>query len=98
VRDRLRRPAVDAPTVERDRAVDRDETADGAERGGLAGAVGAEHDRDLALVDPQVDLVEHPDRAVPAGHLGQLEQRGHRRPTSWATGWGAPPRAPELGD
>ena len=48
----------------RDRALGRDHPADGPQRGGLAGAVGAEDHDDLALVDGEVDAVQHLDRAV----------------------------------
>ena len=53
---------------EGDLALDRDHAADGPERGGLAGAVGAEHHDDLALLDLEVDAVQHLHRAVPAVH------------------------------
>ena len=46
----------------------RDHPADGPQRGGLAGAVGAEDDDDLALVDREVDAVQHLHRAVAAVH------------------------------
>ena len=48
----------------RDRTSARDRARDGPDRRGLAGAVGTEDDDHLALVDLQVQPVQHLDRPV----------------------------------
>ena len=62
---------------------------------GLAGAVGAEHDPALVLLDRPRDRVEQRRLAAAHGHLGELEDGGHGRtlsrlPPSW------PRRSPRL--
>ena len=64
----------DGGAVEADLPRHRDLPADGPQGGGLAGAVGAQDDGDVALVDGEVDVVEHLDRPVAAGHVVQFEQ------------------------
>ena len=59
-----RSPAVDAFAAEADLALRADHAADGAQRGRLAGAVGAEQRGDAALRHREVDAVQHRGLAV----------------------------------
>jgi hypothetical protein len=68
--------AGDALAVEGDLPAGVHDAADGPQGRGLAGAVGPEHDGDLALLDGEVDAVEDAHGPVPAGHPLELEQ-GH---------------------
>ena len=71
-----RRRAGDVPPVEQDlAALGRGEPGDGPQQRRLAGAVGAEHGEDLALVDVDADVEE--DLGAAVGHLeaDALEQR-----------------------
>ena len=61
-----------------DAALAVDHLADRPDRRGLARAVGAEQDDDLAFVDMQVDITEHLDRAVAGIEARDLQHRGHR--------------------
>jgi hypothetical protein len=69
--------AAQGASVEGDAPRRADHAADGSQRGGLTGAVGAQHHRDLPLLDPQVQAPQDGDRAVAAAHVLELEQRGH---------------------
>jgi hypothetical protein len=51
--------ADDRSAIKGDGALTRDESSDGSHGGRLAGAVGAEHDDNLALVDAERDAVQH---------------------------------------
>ncbi len=63
--DRIGRALDDALPHELDRTLARDHARHGAHRRGLAGTVGAEDHRHLALLHLEIDLVQHLDRAVP---------------------------------
>src|SRR6185503_5113417 len=70
--------AVDALAAEPDLAARADaHVADRAQRRGLAGAVGAEQRDHAALVDLEVDAVQHLAGAIRRIDAVQLEQRGH---------------------
>ena len=56
--DVLGRPAGDALAVEADVAAGPDHAAQRAQRGGLAGAVGAEQGDDAALVEREIEPVQ----------------------------------------
>ena len=52
--------------------------ANRAQRSRLAGAVGAEQRRDRALLEDEVDAVQHPRRPVGGVQLGDFQQRRHQ--------------------
>ena len=68
-RDLLGSPATDVVLLEPDAPAGVDESRQRPERRRLPGTVGAEDHHDLALVDREVEPVQHPHRAVAAGQL-----------------------------
>ena len=80
----VRRPVLDALALEGDaalgdpRIVDAEEAGDGAQRGGLAGAVGAEQRDDLAARDRERDALQRRDGAV-IDHLELVDAQQRRR-------------------
>ena len=71
----MARHPVEARAVEQDAAGARaQEPRDGAQHGGLAGAVGADHGERLALLDPEGDAAERGQVAVRDLHVLQLEE------------------------
>ena len=51
-----------------------EQAGDGLEHGGLAGAVGADDDDDLAAIDVESDLVKHFHSGVGARQPGHVEE------------------------
>ena len=81
--DQFRPQPAHCPAVERDRArVGRDQADDGAERRGLAGAVGAEQGHDLSRIDRQTDIPDGQDRPVTNAQAGNGKQ--HQDATAYA--------------
>ncbi|MNC34859.1 hypothetical protein D3C75_833160 [compost metagenome] len=56
--------------------MDRLETGDGAQGGGLAAAGGAEQATDVACVEVQIEILHHPLFTVAAGQVAEFEQQG----------------------
>jgi hypothetical protein len=83
--------AGDVPALEQDAAGRRAmQAGDGAEEGGLAGAVGADDGDGLAGVEPQADVGQRLQLAMPDGQPGNFEDGpGGGR----AQGEAAPPAA-----
>src|SRR6185295_14981564 len=73
--DRFRPAAAERLAVEEDLAVALDRARDRAERRRLAGAVGAEHGDDLALLDRERDPFERPHLSVARLDVAELKQR-----------------------
>ena len=79
VHDAVGRPAGDVLAVEHDVATaDGEQAEHGLHRGGLAGAVGADDDDDLALAHGDRHPVQDVGVAVAAAHVLHVEQRHHR--------------------
>ena len=79
--DRFRPEAGDGFTVEQDFAGGRlGETRDGAERGGLAGPVGAEQGHDLTCIDADRDAAQRLDFPVADHQIANVEQRHYSVP------------------
>jgi hypothetical protein len=76
--DPVRLEPDDVPPVEEDvAAVGRVDPGDEVEERRLPGAVGADHAHDLALVDPEVEPVDHLQPSEGLAHALELEQ-GHQ--------------------
>ncbi len=74
-RDGVRLVAVDLFAEDRDAALDGSQQArDRQQRGGLAGAVGAEQGHDLAGVDVQRQVAQHGDAAVAGVEAVEFDQ------------------------
>jgi hypothetical protein len=93
---RFGRTPEDRATTEQDLTLRVDQAADGAQRRGLAGTVGAEDHRHVPLLDPEIDVVEHPHGPVAAAHVGDLEE-AHRRTSTRPQADTAPPPPAEGG-
>ncbi len=73
----LRRRPAEPLAAEHDVTGPAHGSGDGAERGRLAGSVGAEERDDLAVGDRQRHAVQRDDLSVPCRDVGKLEQRRH---------------------
>src|SRR5277367_689201 len=81
--DSLGAHSLDRPAVEPDRAgVGAIESADEVEGGRLAGAVGADHADEFALVDMKIEALDRGDAAETPRQSLNFEQAVHRRQTA----------------